>query len=198
MSRCSARWRRRPAQPDAETLRDAVSSTVSGILGLVGIDADPIKSREHILLSTILASAWQQGQSLDLPGLIAQIQSPPFTTVGVIDVETFYKASDRFALAMQINNLLAAPGFDLWLKGEPLDMQRMLVTPEGQAARVDLLDRAPVRRRADVLRDAAVERDGGVDARAERARRRCARSTTWTRSSGSSRRSPSRPRSGRC
>jgi hypothetical protein len=121
-----------PGQPDAETLRDAVSSTVSGILGLVGIDADPIKSREHILLSTILAGAWQRGQSLDLPGLIAQIQTPPFTTVGVIDIETFYKASDRFGLAMQINNLLAAPGFDLWLKGDPLDMQRMLVTPEGR------------------------------------------------------------------
>src|SRR4051794_7874721 len=121
-----------PGTPDAETLRDAVASTVSGILGLVGIDADPIRSREHILLSTILSGAWQQGRSLDLPGLIAQIQQPPFTTVGVIDVETFYKASDRFALAMQINNLLAAPGFDLWLQGEPLDMQRMLVTPEGR------------------------------------------------------------------
>jgi hypothetical protein len=121
-----------PGQPDAETMRDSVSTTVSGILGLLGIDADPIKSREHILLSTILALSWQAGRSLDLPGLIAQIQAPPVQTIGVLDVETFFKADDRFALAMQINNLLAAPGFDLWMKGDPLDAQRLLVTPEGK------------------------------------------------------------------
>jgi hypothetical protein len=121
-----------PGQPDAETMRDSVATTVSGILGLLGIDADPIKSREHILISTILATSWQVGKAIDLPGLIAQIQSPPVQTIGVLDVETFFKASDRFALAMQINNLLAAPGFDLWMKGEPLDAQRMLVTPEGK------------------------------------------------------------------
>ncbi len=121
-----------PGQPDAETIRDSVATTVSGILGLLGIDADPIKSREHILVSTILAASWQAGKALDLPGLIAQIQSPPVQKIGVLDVETFFKADDRFALAMQINNLLAAPGFDLWMKGEPLDAQRMLVTPEGR------------------------------------------------------------------
>lgn len=121
-----------PGQPDAETMRDSVSTTVSGILGLLGIDADPIKSREHILLSTILQLAWQAGRSVDLPDLIAQIQSPPVQTIGVLDVETFFKTDDRFALAMQINNLLAAPGFDLWMKGDPLDAQRLLVTPEGK------------------------------------------------------------------
>jgi Helicase HerA, central domain len=121
-----------PGRPDAETMRDSVATTVSGILGLLGIDADPIKSREHILISTILATSWQAGRALDLPGLIAQIQSPPVHTIGVLDVETFFKADDRFALAMQINNLLAAPGFDLWMKGEPLDAQRLLVTPEGR------------------------------------------------------------------
>ena len=121
-----------PGQPDAETMRDSVSTTVSGILGLLGIDADPLKSREHILLSTIIGLSWQAGRSIDLPGLIAQIQSPPVQTIGVLDVETFFKAADRFALAMQINNLLAAPGFDLWLKGDPLDAQRLLVTPEGK------------------------------------------------------------------
>ena len=113
-------------------MRDSVSTTVSGILGLLGIDADPLKSREHILLSTIIGLSWQAGRSIDLPGLIAQIQSPPVQTIGVLDVETFFKAADRFALAMQINNLLAAPGFDLWLKGDPLDAQRLLVTPEGK------------------------------------------------------------------
>ncbi len=99
-----------PGQPDAETMRDRSATTATSLLGLLGIDADPIKSREHILLSTILASAWQAGRELDLPGLIAQIQTPPVQTIGVLDLEAFFPADDRFALAMPLNNLLAAPG----------------------------------------------------------------------------------------
>jgi Helicase HerA, central domain len=121
-----------PPGADTETLADAVSSTVAGILGLLGIDADPIKSREHILMSTILAHHWSQGTALDLPGLIGAIQTPPVETIGVLPLESFYAEKDRFALSMQINNLLAAPGFQLWLQGDPLDAQRLLVTPEGR------------------------------------------------------------------
>ena len=39
---------------DDELLRERISTTVTSLLGLLGIDADPIKSREHILLPTIL------------------------------------------------------------------------------------------------------------------------------------------------
>jgi hypothetical protein len=121
-----------PASTDSETLRDAISSTVSGILGLLGIDADPVRSREHILLSTLLSTAWAAGQSLSLASLIGHVQTPPMQTIGVLDIESFFPTKDRFGLAMQINNLLAAPGFDLWMKGEPLDAQRLLVAPDGR------------------------------------------------------------------
>jgi hypothetical protein len=117
---------------DAERMAEAVTTTATGVLTLLGVDADPVQSREHILLSAILAEAWQQGLDLDLAALIHRIQQPPFTRVGVLDLEAFYPEKDRFTLAMRLNGLLAAPGFALWLEGAPLDVGRMLFTPEGR------------------------------------------------------------------
>ncbi|MDH4329573.1 MAG: type IV secretory system conjugative DNA transfer family protein, partial [Nitrospira sp.] len=106
---------------DAELLRERISTTVTSLLGLLGIEADPIQSREHILLSTILEQTWRKEADLDLAALIQAIQSPPVSKVGVMDVESFFPSKDRFALAMKLNNLLAAPGFQTWLEGEALD-----------------------------------------------------------------------------
>ncbi len=117
---------------DAELLRERIGATVAGLLGLIGVQADPIKSREHILLSTILDRAWRHGEALDIAGLIHRVQSPPMTKVGVLDLESFYPAKDRFELSMQLNNLLAAPGFAAWTEGEPLDMASLLYRPDGK------------------------------------------------------------------
>jgi hypothetical protein len=117
---------------DAELLRERIGTTVTSLLGLLGIEADPIRSREHILLSTILGEAWKQGKDLDLASLIQQIQTPPVSKVGVLDLESFYPSKDRFALAMKLNNLLAAPGFSAWLEGEALDIGQILHTAEGK------------------------------------------------------------------
>ncbi len=117
---------------DAELLRERVSTTTTSLLGLIGVVADPIKNREHILLSTILDQAWRKGQDLDLASLIQQIQTPPLSKVGVLDLDSFYPSKDRFALAMQLNNLLAAPGFSSWLEGEALDVGQMLHSPAGK------------------------------------------------------------------
>ena len=117
---------------DTELLGERVQTTVTNLLTLAGLDADPTRSREHILISTIFAAAWRGRQDLDLAGLIQQIQAPAFARVGVLDLETFFPAKDRFALAMQLNNLLAAPGFQAWLEGEPLDIGRLLYTPSGK------------------------------------------------------------------
>ena len=117
---------------DAEILGDRITTTVTSLLGFIGIKGDAIRSREHILLATILDHQWRQGRDLDLPALIAAVQKPPVQKVGVIDLDTFYPAKDRFELAMAINNLLAAPGFSTWLEGEPLDIQNMLYTAEGK------------------------------------------------------------------
>jgi hypothetical protein len=117
---------------EPELLRERVSTTATSLLGLLGIDADPIRSREHILIATILDAAWREGKALDIAALIQQIQSPPVTRVGVLELEAFYPAKDRFALAMALNNLLAAPGFSAWMEGEPLDIQHLLYTAAGK------------------------------------------------------------------
>lgn len=117
---------------DSELLRERISTTVTSLLGLLGIEADPIQSREHILLSTILDQTWRKGQDLDLATLIQAIQSPSVSRIGVMDVDSFFPSKDRFALAMKLNNLLAAPGFQAWLEGEALDMQSIMYTPSGK------------------------------------------------------------------
>jgi hypothetical protein len=117
---------------DSSALRDRITSAASGLLGLLGLAADPVQSREHILLSTILDRAWRAGRGLDIAGLIQEIQKPPFEKIGVFDLETFFPARERLGLAMMLNNLLASPGFSAWLEGEPLDIQRLLYTAEGK------------------------------------------------------------------
>jgi hypothetical protein len=118
------------AQPEA--YRQRIASAVSGLLALLGVDADPMSSREHILLSNVLDHAWRAGHNLDMAGLIHAVQAPPFQKVGVLDLETFYPAKDRFAMAMKLNNLLASPGFAAWLEGEPLDVGGLLSTRAGK------------------------------------------------------------------
>lgn len=117
---------------DREAFSEQINSTVTSLLGLLKITADPVQSREHILLSNLLSYAWREGRSLDLPALILQIQKPPMQRFGVMDVDTFYPEKERFQLAMALNNLIASPGFELWMEGEPLEISRFLYTAQGK------------------------------------------------------------------
>jgi hypothetical protein len=117
---------------DMDLLRERIQTTATSLLALLGMEADPITSREHILISNILESVWAQGRALDLAGLIRAIQAPPFERIGVMDLDAFYPAKERFQLAMRLNNLLAAPGFEAWLEGDPLNINRMLFTDSGK------------------------------------------------------------------
>jgi phage host-nuclease inhibitor protein Gam len=117
---------------DVDLYRERVQSTATGILTLLDIDADPVASREHILISRLLDKAWREGRDLDVPSLIGEIQNPPITRVGVMNLDSFFPAKDRFALAMRLNNLLAAPGFEAWMQGEPLDAKSLLYTEDGK------------------------------------------------------------------
>ncbi len=117
---------------DGEMMRERVGTTVTSLLGLLGIEADPVQSREYILLSTILDFVWRQGRDVDLAALIQLVQTPPVAKIGVLDLDAFYPAKERFALVMALNNLLASPGFNAWLEGEPLDIGQILYTPQGK------------------------------------------------------------------
>jgi hypothetical protein len=117
---------------DVDLYRERVQATATGILTLLGLDADPVASRDHILISRLLDHAWQDSRELDIAALIAAIQNPPFTTIGVMGLDAFFPEKDRFALAMRLNNLLAAPGFEAWMQGEPLIARNLLYTAEGK------------------------------------------------------------------
>jgi hypothetical protein len=132
------------AAPPAELARDTdafaerVLASVSGLCALLGVDADPIRSREHMLLSNIVDHAWRAGRDLEIADLIRAIQAPPFDRIGVLDLESVFPHKDRFGLAMAFNGLLASPGFAAWMDGEPLDVARLLWTSGGRP-RVSIL-----------------------------------------------------------
>ena len=116
-----------------EMLREKIVSTVTALLGLVGYqDIDPIRSREHILLSNIFESAWSQGRDVELTELVLQTQTPPFEKLGAFPVETFFPAKDRMELAMVLNNILAAPAFETWREGQDLNVASLLYTEDGR------------------------------------------------------------------
>lgn len=122
-----------PWESNRQVLREKISDTITALLGLIGLkDIDPVRSREHILLSHIFEHAWSRGQDLTLTELILQTQNPPFEKLGVFDVATLFPDRERLELAMDLNNILAAPAFQTWIEGEPLDIGNLLYHPDGK------------------------------------------------------------------
>ena len=117
---------------DHDAMREKITSATSSLLSMLGVDADPLTSREHILIGSILDHAWRDGKNVALGDLIGKIQSPPFKSIGVVSLESFMSTADRAKLAMQLNNLLASPAFTTWLQGEPLNIQNLLYTKDGK------------------------------------------------------------------
>jgi len=122
-----------PWDENREILVEKISGIAMGLLGLVGLDdLDPVRSKEHILVSNIFESAWSKGRDLDLSELILQIQNPPFEKLGVLAIENFFPEKERLELSILLNNILAAPSFQSWIEGEPLDIESLLYGPDGR------------------------------------------------------------------
>jgi hypothetical protein len=122
-----------PWAGNEEVLSERINNTAAALLSQVGFnDIDPVQSREHILLANLFQTAWSAGKHLPLEELILQIQTPPFSKLGVMDVEALFPQKDRAALAMRLNNMLASPSFQTWLEGEPMDIARLLYEPDGR------------------------------------------------------------------
>ena len=117
---------------DGEAARDRISGEVSALIDLLGLKVDPVRSPEGILLSNIFEYYWSRNEDLTLEKLITSIQKPPFTKLGVFDLETFYPSKDRFQLAINLNTLIASPSFASWLRGETLDVDKLLYNAEGK------------------------------------------------------------------
>ncbi len=116
---------------ESDWFADRISTTTSSLLGLLGIEADPLTSKEHILISTIFKHFWKKKQNLSLTDLIISIQEPPVKKIGVFDLERFYPSKERMKLAMLLNNLLSSPKFQSWLEGEALSINNLLYNSAG-------------------------------------------------------------------
>lgn len=121
-----------PDLSDVEAVQDEIDSYVTSVLSLIGIDADPLSSREHILLANLIRASWDQGRDLDLPALVAQVQQPPLRKLGVLELDQFFPPQDRQAFALRLNGLLASPSFATWMRGAPVDIEAMLRGPDGR------------------------------------------------------------------
>ncbi len=121
-----------PQTDDQEVIADEIDGYVTSLLSVIGVAADPLSSREHILLSNIIASAWATGEDIDLPTVLARVQQPPMRKLGVFDLDEFFPPKDRQAFAMRLNGVLAAPGFASWITGQPIDIDAMLRSPDGR------------------------------------------------------------------
>ena len=127
-------------QGHEEYHREHIRALTTAILAFIGVKANPVKDREHVLIANLFEYSWRNGIDLSLQDIILQVQKPPFEKLGVFDIETFFPEKDRFKLAMELNNIIAAPSFQSWLQGEPLDFQNLLFaqTPQGRIPRVNI------------------------------------------------------------
>ena len=121
-----------PGDTPSEDTADEIESYVTSVLSMLGIAADPLSSREHVLLSALIQNAWGQGEDLDLATLLARVQQPPMRKLGVLELDQFFPAADRAAFAVRLNSLLASPGFATWMAGDPIDIESMLHTSDGR------------------------------------------------------------------
>ena len=119
-------------QVNQEGIRERLSGLTTALLALAGISAEPVKDKEHVIISNIIEYNWQQGRNLTLEDIITQIQSPPFEKLGVFTVDEYMSEKKRYSLAMEMNNIIASPSFQSWLQGEPLDIQKLLYQPNGR------------------------------------------------------------------
>ena len=117
---------------EAEVRAELAGSIVSGLISLVEKDVDPLQDPRHVLLVAILCFTWDKGASLSLEDLITHLVDPPFPKVGVFPVDRFLSPDDRMKLALQLNNLVASPGFAAWKQGEALDIGALMTSTDGR------------------------------------------------------------------
>ncbi len=110
-----------------------LKTTVFSLLALLDIEADPVNSKEYILLSQIVSDSWMSNQNIGIETLISSIINPSFDKIGVLRLDDYYPADARFALASKFNALIASPHFQAWMQGEVLDIQKLLYDENGKA-----------------------------------------------------------------
>jgi hypothetical protein len=131
LERRSDRWNH-----DPESARAALSAAISLVLRLLGLDPDPARSREHVLLSVLAERRLVAGQSADLPALLEDLARPPLTHIGALEIDAFLGKRHRRELAAALNTLLASPTFASWRQGATLDIASWVAPKNGRTPAV--------------------------------------------------------------
>ncbi|MCU0242005.1 MAG: DUF853 family protein [Vicinamibacteria bacterium] len=121
-----------PFDRAVEDLRDEIAGIVAGLLGMLQIPADPLRSKPAMLLGNLIEHAWRDARGLTIESLIVAIADPPFEKLGALPIESVYPRREREELMLALNGLLAAPSFASWREGVPLDIDALLRTPDGR------------------------------------------------------------------
>ena len=116
-----------------EAHREKINGIVTALLALIGLNVEPVRDKEHVLIANIFEYNWQRGINLTLEDIILQVQKPPFTKLGVLQIDDYMSEKSRTKLAMDMNSIIAAPSFQSWIQGEPLNIQNLLYQPDGRA-----------------------------------------------------------------
>jgi hypothetical protein len=116
-----------------EDLRDEIAGIVSGLLGLVQAGEDGPQSKEAVFLANLIERVWRAGQGLTLENLVGAVAEPPFDKIGALPLEKVYPRKERERLMIALNNLLAAPAFETWRTGQPLDIEALTASENGRA-----------------------------------------------------------------
>ncbi|SUO95035.1 helicase HerA domain-containing protein [Suttonella ornithocola] len=118
-----------PPEPNIREQSEAYAAyldgTASALLALLKQENNTLDP-QHIFLTHLFKHSWDQGQTLTLADLIAQIQNPPFQKIGILPVAQVFPDKNRVALALALNNLLAAPSFTHWRTGNLLETETLL------------------------------------------------------------------------
>jgi hypothetical protein len=117
---------------DPESARATLSAAISLVLRLVGRDADPARSREHVLLAVFAERRLLAGQPADIASLLADLEAPPIDRIGALPIERFLTKKARRELAASLNSLLASPTFASWRQGASLDVAEWLTPKDGK------------------------------------------------------------------
>lgn len=121
---------------DSELFSSLVHSTVNSILSLIDEKSEET-SKESILLSSIFTNYFQEQKDLTLEEIVSLIVNPPFSKIGVFDLETFFSQNERLKFALKLNTIIASPSFKSWIEGDSLDISSLLYD-ENQKAKVSI------------------------------------------------------------
>lgn len=122
---------------DEELLSELVEGTIGSLFALTEVNQDK-QSGAYLYLTQWLHDQWSRGQGVDLQTVIMELMKPSLAAIGVLPVDTVFPEKERTSVATKLNAFLASSKYELWMKGDPLDISGLLQDKEGKA-RISIL-----------------------------------------------------------